>query len=107
MRAAALALAATAFLAACAGPPKPEPRIVTQTVEVPVPTPCAADPGPPPALPDTDAAIAAAPDIFQLAKLYAAGRQQRLDWEARLWAALVACRAAPVQPDELHEGAKR
>lgn len=78
-------------LVACAGGPPPEPKIVTQEVKVSVPVKCTPKIAPAPAYPDTDEAIAAAPDIFQLAKLYRAGRALRLPVETQLRAALKEC----------------
>ena len=89
-----LALAACAGLAACAAGPAP-PRLDIQTVDTPVAVPCAVDPGAPPAFPDTDAAIRATPNIYERARLYAAGRLLRLAWEAKLGAALKGCAAPP------------
>jgi hypothetical protein len=88
MKVAFLPLAACAALSACAGAPT---RVELQPVDTPVPVACAVDPGAPPAFPDTDAAIRAAPDIYQRARLYAAGRRLRLAWEARQAAALMGC----------------
>jgi hypothetical protein len=93
-----LALAAGCGLASCAGAPGGVPRIEVQTVPLPTPTPCAVDPGAPPAFPDTDAAIQAAPDIYGRAKLYAAGRLLRAAWEARLTAALKGCEGQGPSP---------
>ncbi|HKT54700.1 MAG TPA: hypothetical protein VJP88_09630 [Caulobacteraceae bacterium] len=88
-----LALACS-FLGACASALQGPPTAGVQISEIPIAEPCAADPGPRPEFPDTSAAITAAPDIFERAKLYASGRQMRLDWEARLEAAVAGCRGA-------------
>jgi len=77
-------------VAGCASAPKPEPLIMTKEVRVPVPVSCK------PALtkpdfPDTDAAVASTSDLFDLAKLYRAGRALRIAWEAQLEAALKGC----------------
>lgn len=93
-----LAIAVTASclsLAACGttGTPQPD-RVVVQKSYIPVPTPCAVDPGPEPAWFDTPSAIETAGTILDLAKIYAAGRQQHIDWEARLKAANAGCRGA-------------
>lgn len=69
-----------------------EPRIEVREVRVPVAVPCATDPGPRPEYPDTDAAIAGAPNVFELAKLYRAGRALRIGREAELEAAVSGCR---------------
>lgn len=82
------------LLAGCetAPPPVPEPRIVT--VEIPVPTPvqCRPNIGPEPDYPDTDAALAAAPNLFERVKLIVAGRLMRIARERELNAALRECR---------------
>jgi hypothetical protein len=69
-----------------------EPTIRTVRVEVPVAVKCATDPGPRPEYPDTDAAIAGAPNVFELAKLYRAGRGLRIAREAVLEASVAGCR---------------
>lgn len=82
-------LAVSFTCAACAT--APEPRIITRTVEVPISVPCAVTVTEP-AYVDTDEAIAEAPDVFELAKLYAAGRLQRLAALAQYRAAVSGCR---------------
>lgn len=79
-------------LAACSGTPKPapEPVIVTQRVEVPVSVPCVVH-MPIPEYVDTDAALAAAPDIFALVKLLLAGREQRAQIDREQAAAASGC----------------
>jgi Fe-S oxidoreductase len=69
-----------------------EPRIEIREVRVPIPVKCATDPGPRPEYPDTDAAIAGAPNVFELAKLYRAGRALRIGREAELEASVAGCR---------------
>jgi hypothetical protein len=69
-----------------------EPRIEVREVLTPVAVKCATDPGPRPEYPDTDAAIAGAPNVFELAKLYRAGRALRIGREAELEAAVSGCR---------------
>jgi hypothetical protein len=69
-----------------------EPRIEVREVRVPIPVKCATDPGPRPEYPDTDAAIAGAPNVFELAKLYRAGRALRIGREAELEASVAGCR---------------
>lgn len=90
----ALSLLLCAALAGCATAPVASVPAIVQPSLVPIAEPCAIDPGPKPAFADPSAAIAAAPNIYERAKLYAAGRQQRLAWEARLEAANAGCRAA-------------
>jgi len=85
-----LPLAALFALAACATTP-PTPQIVTKTVQVAVPIACKPDVGPAPVYPDTDAALKAAPDVFQRVRLLVAGRLERIAREAQLSAALGAC----------------
>jgi hypothetical protein len=77
-------------LAACTTTP-PAPQIVTKTVQVAVPVACKPAVGPEPAYPDTDAALKAAPDVYQRVKLLVAGRLERIAREAELTAALGAC----------------
>lgn len=74
--------------------PEPEPRVVIQRVEVPVPVPCDPAIGPEPDYPDTDAALRAAPNIFERAKLLAAGRLMRIARDVEKSVALAKC-AAP------------
>ncbi|MDR3512607.1 MAG: hypothetical protein P4L73_13310 [Caulobacteraceae bacterium] len=93
MTRAIIAAALCALLAACGTASGPD-RVTIQQQLVPVAVACDADPGLRPAFADAPAAIAAAPNIFERAKLYAAGRQQHLDWEARLEASRTGC-AAP------------
>ncbi len=85
-------LAATALigLTACATTP-PAPQIVTKTVQVAVPVACKPAIGPAPAYPDTDAALKAAPDVYQRVQLLVAGRLLRIAREAELTAGLSAC----------------
>ena len=82
-------------LSACAHAPTPplEPQIRTVEVKVPTPVPCPALErlGPEPAYPDTDAAIAAAGTIGDLAALYAAGRKLRVQRLAEYFAAKASC----------------
>jgi hypothetical protein len=85
-----IATASALTLTACAT--ASEPTIRTVRVEVPVAVKCATDPGPRPEYPDTDAAIAGAPNVFELAKLYRAGRALRIGREAELEASVAGCR---------------
>ena len=86
-------LAAMALTGCIQGPDK----VTIQTQYVPIPTPCAVSAGPEPTFADTDFAIAATPkgDILTLAKLYAAGRQQRIAYIAALEAANAGCSPKP------------
>ncbi len=77
-------------LTACATVP-PTPQIVTKTVKVAVPVACKPALGAAPAYPDVDAALKAAPDVYQRVKLLVAGRLERIAREAELNAALAAC----------------
>jgi len=91
---------AVLVLGACGhAPEKPvEPLVTVQTVNVPVAVPCRPDVGPAPSYADTPEAIQAAVDIYELAKLLLAGREQR---EGRLkvqGAAIEGCANAPSQP---------
>lgn len=90
MRVLVLALACVA-LAGCDPTIKPVVKIVTKEVPVPVPVKCKPDVGPRPDYPDTDDAIAQAPDIKELSKLYRAGRNMRIGREGKLEAALDGC----------------
>ena len=86
------AIAAIALLAAgCAGKP-PEPIIQTVRVEVPVQVRCQPTISPAPEFPDTDAALASAPDIFRGVALLKAGRLIRNARISELSAALDQCR---------------
>lgn len=80
---------AAVFLTACAT--RPEPVIRTVEVKVPVAIPCAADPGPDPVYPDTDAALRAAPNILERTRLLLAARLLRMAREAELKAAVAGC----------------
>lgn len=64
-------------LAACGTTSKLEPRIEYRDRPVPTPVPCAVNVTEPGYV-DTDEALAGAANIFELAKLYKAGRLQRL-----------------------------
>lgn len=91
-----LYLVAGLFLAAllftgCAS--DPEARVETKTVYIPTPVPCTVDLKPDPKYPDTREAILMAKDIFERAKLYAAGRKLRIARAEELKAALSACGA--------------
>ena len=82
---------AAALLSGCATMP-PDPVIVTKTVNVPVAVKCA--PNPPPVKPDfaaMDAAIKAAPDIFETAKLIAIRELAHVGYEGEQEAALAGC----------------
>jgi len=84
------AAALSLLLSACATN-TPEPRIETRDVPIPVAVQCRPKLSPKPAFPDSDAAIAQTSDVFDLAKLYRAGRALREAWIAELEAALKGC----------------
>lgn len=85
-----LVIALAVMLASCASTPtEPHTRIIEK--HVPVAVPCKVDIGPDPAYPDTDANLKAAPDIFEAAKLYVAGRLMRMHREEELKAAHEGC----------------
>lgn len=84
------------MLSGCGGRamlPPPEPVIKTVEVKVPTPVPCAAlaKLGPEPSYADTDAALAATPDIFEASRILLKGRLQRLQRLAEYGAAKTAC----------------
>lgn len=90
------AILAALLLAGCAEQtkrPPPEPVIKTQTVNVatPVPCPALAKLGNEPNYVDTDAALKAAPDIFEQTRLLLEGRIQRTDRLSSYAAARAAC----------------
>ncbi len=85
-----------AGLGACASAPPVDGPVKVQTVDIPVPAPCAPNLGREPAYPDTDQALAAAPDLFIQVKLLLAGRTLRIARDAQKTAALAAC-AGPSQ----------
>lgn len=91
----ALAIAVWA-LGACshAVQSRPEPIIRTVEVKVPVVQPCPALEalGPSPAYPDSDAALAAAPNLYERVKLLLAGRVLRITREGNVAAIVQACR---------------
>lgn len=87
---------AALLLSGCAGRaglPPPEPVVQVKTVNVAVPVPCAAMAklGPEPNYADTDAALLAAPDIFEQARILSKGRLQRIKRASEYLAARVAC----------------
>ncbi|MDZ4374751.1 MAG: hypothetical protein U1C74_25505 [Phenylobacterium sp.] len=61
-------------------------------IRVPIPVRCAADPGPRPNYPDTEAALRDAPDIAERVKLIMAGRLLRQAREMELEAAISGCK---------------
>lgn len=84
-------LAAVLALTACAK--APEPRIVTKEVMVPIAKSCIpAGFRDPPATPDTDAAIKAAPGPGELLQLLAAGRVLYRQWIAEATPVIRSCR---------------
>ncbi len=82
-------------LAACASAPTREPKVEVQTVYIPTPVSCV-DKGfkDRPALPDTDAALKAAPDLDSFIKLLLAGRTIRDAWEGTAHVQINICRKA-------------
>jgi hypothetical protein len=86
-------VALAALLAACATPKNASApdKVVVQQSKVAVAVACSADTGSQPAFADTTAAIRAAPNVFERAKLYAAGRQQRIARDAKLQAGNAGC----------------
>jgi hypothetical protein len=90
----ALALLAATTLAAGCATDRSEPPVRVEQVFVPQPVPCPALSalGPEPAYPDTDEAIANAPSIGVLAKLYRSGRLLRTQRLAEFAAAATACK---------------
>ena len=90
-----LAAAPLFMLTACPGTnqERPEPIIRTVEVKVPVVQPCPALTvlGLSPAYPDTDAALAAAPNLFERVKLLLAGRVLRMQREETFAAVVSAC----------------
>lgn len=73
--------------------PPPEPVVVTKEVKVAVPVPCAAleKIGAEPDYPDTDKALAAAPNLFERVKLLLQGRLMRVERLAQYNVAKVTC----------------
>jgi hypothetical protein len=91
-----LAIVLCALLTACGTPGIHPDKVTIQTANMPTPVACSADPGQKPPLADPQAftlAVAAAQDVFGVAKVYAAGHQEDADWIARLEAANAGCRA--------------
>ena len=80
-------------LVGCGSNLKPEPEIRIQRVEVPVAVACVPEslPGPP-AYPDTDEALRAAPDAAVRVGLIVAGRELRIQREAEVEPVLAGCR---------------
>lgn len=84
----ALSLPWLLAMAACAST-RPKP---IQSVATPVPVACRPSLAPEPDWPDTDAALRAAPDLFERVRLLAAGRLLRIARDRELTAALEGCR---------------
>jgi hypothetical protein len=76
---------------ACASGPPLDPKIVAKPVNMPVASSCVVAIGPEPAYPDTDAALATAPDLYTRVKLLLAGRVVRIARDAVKSAALAGC----------------
>ena len=89
-----LAALCAVSLAGCATTGAAPPPV---EVLVPVATACAADPGPAPEYPDTDAALRGAADVFEGVKLLKAGRALRQARERELEAALAGCAGVAVK----------
>jgi len=85
-------LAAVVLLTACAS----SREAAVRTVEVRVPVAVACDPkvGAPPAYPDSDQALKAAPGLFERVRLLLAGRELRKAREAELEAGIRGCSAS-------------
>lgn len=81
------------LLAGCAAQAPPEPIIITKEVKVAVPVQCSAleSIGAEPDYPDTDQALAAAPNLFERVKLLLQGRIMRADRLAQYHVAKVTC----------------
>lgn len=91
-------LALAAFLTACA---HSEPKIEVREVKIAVPVKCTPENDPratKPVFPDSDEALAAAPNIFIAAQLAKAGRKLRIAYEGELEAALSGCTGDPPAP---------
>ena len=92
----ALAIPALLALAACSttSTERPEAEIRTVEIKVPVVQPCPALEalGPSPDYPDSDAALAAATNLYERVKLLVAGRLLRITREANMAAIVQACR---------------
>lgn len=89
-------IALCAALAACTTPGIRPDKVTVQVVKVPTPVACSVSPGTKPELVGPKAfadAVAAAPDLFEVAKLYASARMEAVDYIARLEAANAGCQA--------------
>ena len=84
-------LGAAGLAAACASAPGGAPL---RSVRLPTPVVCQPSLGPAIDYPDTDAALAGAPDLFARVRLLAAGRLLRMGRERELTAALSECTRA-------------
>lgn len=91
-----LALAPCLALAMCQT--VPEPQIITKEVRVPVAVSCVTQSPAKPNYPDTNEALAAAPDIFEAVKLLLAGRELSRPYEAEMEAVIGGCVAATPAP---------
>jgi hypothetical protein len=90
MKQAAMLLAAL-VLAGC-GTPQSEIIPTPITIEKPVSVSCIKEMPIKPEFPDTDAALKSANGIFGRAKMLVAGRLLRIAYEAKMEAALAACK---------------
>lgn len=88
------AVALALLLTACADKPEPapEPSVILQPAKEAVPVRCNPQLGPEPDYPDTDAALKAAPNLFERVKLLLAGRLLRIQRDLEKSAALEGCR---------------
>lgn len=89
---AAMMLLALFGCAARPAPPDPVVPVQLQPVKEAVPVRCAPNIGPEPDYPDTDAALKAAPNLFERVKLLLAGRLLRIQRDQEKTAALDGCR---------------
>ncbi len=94
MKLTAIVLACLA-LSACAAVPTPDPKVIYRDNPVVVTEKCKPDPAPTkPDFADSDAALKAAPNMAERARLYVIGRLQRIAYEGELEAALSGCTGA-------------
>jgi hypothetical protein len=85
-------LASALALLGLSGCVSPGPdKAALATVYIPVATPCSASAGPAPAYVDGGREVSSASDVFAVAKLRMAARQQALEYISRLEAANKAC----------------
>jgi len=93
---ATFAIAAALMLAACGTTQEPEARIRTVEIHIPVTASCVPSKlGQPPAYPDTDQALKAAPGAAERYQLMAAGRLVRTQRLSELEPVIAGCRPKP------------